>query len=139
MSQVAEVLGIHIPHASTHMKALREVGWIHRLEDGGARGAMHSITPDGIDALSMDAKVRFTRLHEPGKMQEGAVLVVMVEGPDLVLGYTLAEVPGLLPIPMLPRVIMNGTGASSSGNEGGPLGVGDPRSTACPDARPHDP
>ena len=80
---------------------------------------MHSITPDGIDALSMDAKVRFTRLHEPGKPQEGAVLVVMVEGPDLVLGYTLAEVPGLLPIPMLPRVIMNATGASSSGNEGG--------------------
>ena len=61
MSQAAEVLGIHVPHASTHMKALREVGWIHRLEDGGARGAMHSITPDGIDALSMDAKVRFTR------------------------------------------------------------------------------
>ena len=53
-----EGLGIHIPHASTHMKALREVGWIHRLEDGGARGAMHSIAPDGIDALSMDAKVR---------------------------------------------------------------------------------
>ena len=100
---------------------------------------MHSITPDGIDALSMDAKVRFTRLHEPGKLQEGAVLVVMVEGPDLVLGYTLAEVPGLLPIPMLPRVIANAPVLQAVETRGGPLGVGDPRSTACPDARPHDP
>ena len=85
---------------------------------------MHSITPDGIDALSMDAKVRFMRLHEPGKMQEGAVLVVMVEGPDLVLGYTLAEVPGLLPIPMLPRVIMNVSRCFKQWKRGGAIGGG---------------
>ena len=118
VSQASEILGIAMPHASLAMRQLREHGEVQRDDSSSIRGAVHRLTPLGVDHLFNDVAERVRR--NVGSIPTGLDAVVLSnDQSSIVLGVLSAPVSRLISLPRRTELLEQERDVSSSGKQGG--------------------
>ena len=62
VSEISKSVDIRTPHTSLALSELRKKGWVHRDDNYGIRGSIHSITELGRTRLEQDRRIHVRRL-----------------------------------------------------------------------------
>ena len=118
VSEIAESLGLRMPHASLALRQLRERKEVSRDEQGSIRGAIHRLNEAGRRRLSEDAVARARTLITQIPQKADAI-VLSQDGPQLLLGYVKNPNSRLLPLPNRGISTQSEVQTFSNGREGG--------------------
>ena len=118
VSELANDVGLRVPHASAELKRLRNDGLVSSDQSEGSRGASMHLTQLGWEAIRSD---ELSRAMEANPLPPNSEMCCLLsrDGPNLLLGVLQPIQSPIIPIPTRPPR-ESGTHSSSTGREGVP-------------------
>ncbi|MED5452134.1 MAG: ArsR family transcriptional regulator [Candidatus Thermoplasmatota archaeon] len=130
VSELANDVGLRVPHASAELKRLRNDGLVSSDQSEGSRGASMHLTQFGWEAIRSD---ELSRAREANPLPSNSEMCCLLsrDGPNLLIGVLQPIQSPIIPIPTRPPE-EPGAHSSSTGREGVPwtwavFGERDPR------------
>ena len=101
VSEISKSVDIRTPHTSLALSELRKKGWVHRDDNYGIRGSIHSITELGRIRLEQDRLELYTKY---GNKLDDSYDGVLLEssGGELLLCYQKSPPNSLIALPIDP-------------------------------------
>ena len=118
VSELANDVGLRVPHASAELKRLRNDGLVSSDQSEGSRGASMHLTQSGWEVIRSDELSRAMEAT-PLPSDSGMCCLLSRDGPNLLLGVLQPIQTPIIPIPTRPPV-ETGTSSASTGREGVP-------------------
>tara|TARA_B100000029_G_scaffold126054_1_gene119692 strand:- start:4492 stop:7101 length:2610 start_codon:yes stop_codon:yes gene_type:complete len=118
VSELANDVGLRVPHASAELKRLRNDGLVSSDQSEGSRGASMHLTQSGWEVIRSD---ELSRAMEATPLPSDSEMCCLLsrDGPNLLLGVLQPIQTPIIPIPIRPPA-ETGTSSSSTGREGVP-------------------
>ncbi len=118
VSELANDVGLRVPHASAELKRLRNDGLVSSDQSEGSRGASMHLAQLGWEAIRSDELSRAMEAT-PLPSDCGMCCLLSRDGPNLLLGVLQPIQTPIIPIPTRPPD-ETGTSSASTGREGVP-------------------
>ena len=118
VSELANDVGLRVPHASAELKRLRNDGLVSSDQSEGSRGASMHLTQSGWETIRSDELSRAMEAT-PLPSDSGMFCLLSRDGPNLLLGVLQPIQTPIVPIPTRPPVEA-GVSSASTGREGVP-------------------
>ena len=118
VSELANDVGLRVPHASAELKRLRNDGLVSSDQSEGSRGASMHLTQSGWETIRSDELSRAMEAT-PLPSDSGMFCLLSRDGPNLLLGVLQPIQTPIIPIPTRPPVEA-GASSASTGREGVP-------------------
>ena len=118
VSELANDVGLRVPHASAELKRLRNDGLVSSDLSEGSRGASMHLTQSGWEAIRAD---ELSRAQDATPLPTDSRMCCLLsrDGPNLLLGLLQPIQSPIIPIPTQPPAEA-GTSSTSTGREGVP-------------------
>ena len=117
VSEISKSVDIRTPHTSLALSELRKKGWVHRDDNYGIRGSIHSITELGRTRLEQDRLELYTKYGNKLDDRHDGVLLES-SGGELLLCYQKSPPNSLVALPIDPFIINPNNEDNSTGTEG---------------------
>ena len=121
VSDAAQSVGLHLPHASSELKQLREDGWVASDREEGSKGAVQRLTEVGWKRLQDDDIARLQAIDRSEMPAEAIGCVLARDGTHLLLAYAQSPSSALISLPNRPFTQPEEVGDTSTGNQGGDM------------------
>jgi len=118
VSSAAQSVGLHLSHASSELKQLREEGWVASDREEGSKGAMQRLTDVGWNRLRDDDIARLQAIDLTSKPVNSIGCVLARDSETLLLAYAQSPLSALISLPTRPFITSAEGSANSTGNGG---------------------
>jgi hypothetical protein len=118
VSDISEQLELRMPHASLALRQLRDNGDVIREDHSGIRGAVHRMTPVGVERLQQDSVHRISKYVKEIPL-EGEMILLSRDDSTLLFGYVNNPPLPLIHLPDEVNLRDSMPSDDSNGNEGG--------------------
>ena len=102
VSDAAQSVGLHLPHASSELKQLREDRWVASDREEGSKGAVQRLTEVGWKRLQGDDIARLQAIDRSEMPAEAIGCVLTRDDAHLLLAYAESPSSALIALPNRP-------------------------------------